>query len=170
MALYCSTCRQAAVPTEAICGNCRSGFVSQLVCGDCGHPVERGLTFCPSCQNKGTLLPVLRPDAQRGSLSPGSSLVPLPPTFGGAPVPMPAVIPPTYSHGRFGVSAEVQLAGQDAEILTLMSHAASLLHGLAVKMNQFAGVTNSTRAVIRGCRDLATSLQEEIEVRRGPQG
>lgn len=90
--------------------------------------------------------------------------------YEGAPIPVPAHVPSTYIHGRFGVTAVVTMNGQDAEIMTMMSQAATLLHALAAKMNTFQGVMRSTREVIRGCRDLATSLQEEIEVRRGPQG
>lgn len=151
--------------------------MAQLRCGDCGSLVERGWNFCPTCKPEmpGRSL-ALKPDVQRGP-SNGShlavqptGLLPLPPSFGGAPLPMPMVVPPSYVQNRFGVSAEVQLSGQDAEILTLMSQAATLLHGLAAKMNTFSGVMKSTRDVIRGCRDLATLLQEEIEVRRGPQG
>jgi hypothetical protein len=68
------------------------------------------------------------------------------------------------------VEAEVIFEGEDAVILSAMSQATTVLHALAAKMNAFQGVMPSTREVIRACRNLATLLQEEIEVRRGPQG
>jgi hypothetical protein len=76
----------------------------------------------------------------------------------------------SYSHGRFGVSAEVQLNGRDADILTKMKQTGALLHVLAQEMNNLCGHMPSTRAVIKACRNLAADLQEEVEVRLGPQG
>jgi hypothetical protein len=70
--------------------------------------------------------------------------------------------------GRFGVTAVVEMNGKDAEIMTKMNQVAMMLHALAAEMNTFQGISDNTRGVIRGCRDLATRLQEEVEIRRGP--
>lgn len=70
--------------------------------------------------------------------------------------------------GRFGVKSAVVMNGHDADIMTRMNQAAMLLHALAAEMNGFQGIDGETRTVIRGCRDLASRLQEEVERRRGP--
>jgi hypothetical protein len=94
----------------------------------------------------------------------------LPTTFNGAHLPAPYKVPNSHIQRKFGVESEVIFEGEDATILSTMSQAATLLHALAAKMNGFQGMMPSTRDVIRSCRNLATLLQEEIEVRRGPQG
>lgn len=88
----------------------------------------------------------------------------------GTAIPMPVHVPQSYRQSKFGVESEVTYNGTDAEILTLMGQAVTALHLLAAKMNTFQGLMQSTRDVIKGCRNLATDLQEEIELRRGPQG
>jgi len=101
--------------------------------------------------------------------SSGIDLAPLP-QFGGAHLPAPVHVAPSYVTGKFGVTSYVTHEGRDAAILTTMSKAVTLLHALAAEMNNFQGIMPSTRRCIKGCRDLATELQEEIEERRGPQG
>jgi len=83
---------------------------------------------------------------------------------------LPPSVPEVYRAGKFGVRAVVQMSGRDAEILTRMGNAAVLLLALANEMNQLQGFMASTRAVIKAARTLASDLQEEIEVRIGPQG
>jgi hypothetical protein len=74
-----------------------------------------------------------------------------------------------YSAGRYGVDAEVQIPAGDAELMSLMLRAAALLQELGTRMNGFQGHLELTRANIRSCRSLAIDLQEEVEIRRGPQ-
>ena len=75
-----------------------------------------------------------------------------------------------YTVHKFGVEAEISVSPQDIEIMTLIGQTVVILHTLAEKMNHFQGLMESTRHVIKGCRNLASDLQEEIELRRGPQG
>jgi hypothetical protein len=68
---------------------------------------------------------------------------------------------------RFGPSTEMFPNEGDTVIMNEMGEEIIRLHHLAQRMTKFAGHMESTRACIRECRNLATSLQEEIEVRRG---
>ena len=43
-----------------------------------------------------------------------------------------------------------------------------VLHAVAGRATQFTGLTDHTRKMIRDMRVLATDVQEEIEMRRGP--
>jgi len=201
------------MPTQAVCPSCRSGYVSQLMCGTCGTDVPRGQAWCSRCEQPPVELVPPPSSLPFLPLLPGAQL-PIPPLpsagivpreeeraivpakrHGGPPSPVevtveisaPAMrqyiapnlpagirphsaVPETYHQSRFGVSAEVTMAGQDAEILTEMGQVADLLHALAGRMNNLAGFMSSTRSCIKSCRSLATELMEEIEVRRGPQG
>jgi len=162
-------------PDDSQCPFCKVGFVVQLICGDCGQLVERGRTFCqnPTCSNQPvTDVTYVARSQEMANVPPSSSgidLAPLP-QFGGAHLPAPVHVAPSYVTGKFGVTSYVTHEGRDAAILTTMSKAVTLLHALAAEMNNFQGIMPSTRRCIKGCRDLATELQEEIEERRGPQG
>ena len=70
--------------------------------------------------------------------------------------------------GELGVTAEVQLNGRDAEILTKMGQTAALLLALANEMNGLKGHMASTRSLITKARILSAELQGEVEVRLGP--
>jgi hypothetical protein len=50
------------------------------------------------------------------------------------------------------------------EIMQLLGQTVLVLHALAGKMNGFVGHMELTRQNIRGCRLLATGLQEEVEM------
>lgn len=84
-------------------------------------------------------------------------------------IPQPHV-PDTYRAGKFGVDAVVSYNGRDAEIMNKMAQVSDILQAMAIELNQFTGVMSTTRALIRDCRNLSTNLQEEIEIRKGPQG
>lgn len=164
-------------PDDSQCPFCKVGFVVQLICGDCGQLVERGRTFCqnPTCSNQPVVDVTYAARAQTREManvppySSGVDLAPLP-EFHNVHLPAPIEVARSYVGGKFGVTSHVAYEGRDAEILTTMSKAVTLLHALAAEMNNFQGVMPSTRRCIKGCRDLATELQEEIEERRGPQG
>ena len=51
-----------------------------------------------------------------------------------------------------------------AEIVQLLGQSVVILHALAGRMNGFTGHMDLTRQNIRGCRILATGLQEEVEM------
>jgi RNA polymerase subunit RPABC4/transcription elongation factor Spt4 len=179
MALYCTGCRTMAREGSALCENCRNGFISKLACATCNKVVPSGQAFCATCAQgssaqgyvggrvevfpgAGAIVPV-----PRGQIPPLASLSTLPALPPGLS-PETMVVPERYSAGRFGADAEVQMNGRDAEILTKMNQVAMLLHALAAEMNTFQGMGESTRHLIKGCRNLATDLQEEVEVRKGP--
>lgn len=111
------------------------------------------------------LAPANQPLVTLGALTLPSSRPALPPGL----IPQPRV-PETYQAGKFGADAMVTFSGKDAEIMNKMAQVSDILQALAMEMNQFAGVMPSTRALIKECRILSTGLQEEIEVRKGPQG
>lgn len=92
------------------------------------------------------------------------------PALPGLPMGLPPPVRETYIQRSFGVESEVTLNGRDADILTKMNQAAALLQVLAAEMNNLQGHMPSTRDVIKGCRRLSLELQEEVEVRLGPQG
>lgn len=157
MSLYCTNCRSVVGAGEAVCGNCRNGFVSRLACGNCNKVVPSGNSFCPDCD---------RQVARRHHEIPLEALE-LPPLPPGISLER-AHVPDTHVAGRFGARAVVSMNGDDADILTKMNQMVVLLHALAGEMTKFQGVADSTRRIIRGCRTLAADLQEEVEVRRGP--
>lgn len=163
MALYCMTCNTIAGHGEAVCGNCRNGFTSKLACGSCGKVVPSGYSYCPNCaKNVNVESSALARPEFRSSLLPALSLPP------GLDIERAYVPEVRRDAGRFGAISTVQMSGNDADIMTKMNQVAMMLHALAAEMNTFQGVGETTRGVIRGCRDLATRLQEEVEIRRGP--
>lgn len=179
--LYCKSCRQVVEAGDNQCRNCGNGFVSALICGTCGNEVSRGSAACPRCQKHaggvGIVVRGMSPNQEvditipdprgvppRGG-HPGNALgIPILPTELLAPVQE------SYVQRSFGVESEVFMGGRDAEILTRMKQVAALLTVLAADMNQLQGHMPSTRDVIKGCRKLALDIQEEVEVRLGPQG
>jgi RNA polymerase subunit RPABC4/transcription elongation factor Spt4 len=161
MALYCTTCRVVVTEGEATCGNCRNGFTSKLACGACNRVVPTGTSYCQNCS-------VISARVSRSPILPPLTLGSLPALPPGMTLER-AVVPESYSAGRFGADAYVQMNGRDAEILTKMNQVAMLLHALAADMNDFQGVAESTRRLIKGCRNMATEILEEVEVRRGPE-
>lgn len=160
--LYCQTCRNGIPAGGVMCPH--HGFTMPLACQGCSQTIERGQSACPSC------------DAPKSDLVP-LPLIPLPSHYPqGSSVALripgiglPAVVPSSYVSRKFGVEAEVTLNGQDAEILTKMGQVAALLQVLAQNMNNFQGIMDSTRKVIKACRNLSADIQEEVEIRRGPQ-
>ena len=179
--LYCKACNYVADAGRNSCANCGNGYVSQLICGACGKDVQRGASSCERCQSHGVsagLVPRYPPTAPPGvsiTIIPFGGEQSVPPVMGalaipGLPTDLMRPVHDSYSHGRFGVSADVQLNGRDADILTKMKQTAALLHVLAQEMNNLQGHMTSTRAVIKSCRNLAAEIQEEVEVRLGPQG
>lgn len=177
MALHCTACQQAVPQDFAVCLSCQNGYVSSLACDRCGNVVPRGDSVCQRCegnrvrgQERRQEPRVAAPGAMVAvSINPASinGLTNVP---GLPPGMLPERVPETYVQRRFGVESHVQMSGQDASILTEMGQVAMLLHALAGRMNELAGHMGSTRDCIKSCRILAMTLQEEIEVRRGPQG
>lgn len=82
----------------------------------------------------------------------------------------PGRVPTGYMQRRGGVEAEVRMNGQDADILTRMRQMAAMCYAMAEELNRLQGVMASTRALTKSLRVLAADLQEEVDVRLGPQG
>jgi hypothetical protein len=186
MPLFCTVCKNDVPPGFSQCLICKAGFAPQLACVSCRVVVPRGVASCATCERKAVVTTSLPPlEALPVSQAPVSlQTLPVrlrevgivapsmaPPALPGLPahVGMMAV-PEVYQHGRFGVDATVYRNPQDVEILTKMGQTVVILHTLAADMNKFCGHMETTRRVIRSCRDLASELQDEIETRRGPQG
>lgn len=175
--LSCTVCGSDVPPGYTWCVQCNRGYESQLRCRTCGSMVDRGAAACPRCHayvSQGApdqILPL-----PQGVVRQFVPVVGLSSPLGTVAVPASASsvaaarVPERYLAGRHGVDAEVQIPQGDAELMTYMLRAASLLTELAARMNGFQGTSDMTRANIRACRQLALDLQEEVEVRRGPQG
>lgn len=169
MALYCTNCRTVASAGEATCGNCRNGFVSKMACGSCNKVVPTGQSYCPDgCDRR---------LARGGRAFEETELFPRDPRYPVAGGALPALaggslakiyVPEAYQAGQHGAISDVQMAGRDAEILTKMNALVAVLYAVAEDMSIFVQKADSTRALIKGCRNLAADLQEEVEVRRGP--
>lgn len=175
---------------SAICKACGNGFISRLACATCSKIVPSGQAYCSGCAGRG-MDPVRQSsDREHFPNHPGySSAV----RGGGALVPssghareddggsvglalprLPPGISLERAHvaesrtgGRFGAIAEIQMGGNDAEILTKMNQVVALLHALAADMTSFVALSDGTRKIIKGCRNLAADLQEEVEIRVG---
>lgn len=160
--LYCTVCRRVAEQDAVMCAFCNTGFTSQLGCGSCGKAVPRGMSHCAYCVPQPPQKTELVPQRPSQELA----MPFLPPLE----ISVPAPIPTSYVSRKFGVEARVTMNGNDAEIMSNMGNTAALLLALANQMNNFQGLAQSTRNLIKSCRNLATDIQEEIEVRRGPQG
>lgn len=178
MPLACTVCRTPVPPTQAVCPYCRNGFTSRLMCVTCNRVVKAGLDHCQFCDVvipvSGELVPSYRPEGSgsyvhREVLHDDSLMVP--PLLS---VPLPLMRPEKYPgselQSKFGVESEVFHNQRDVGIMNKMSQLVTLLHAIAGEMNGFAGHMESTRRLMKSCRALANDLQEEIEVRRGPQG
>ena len=70
--------------------------------------------------------------------------------------------------GRFGAISDVTVPD---DVAGMMGEIARTVQGLLQLASRLAGVagTERSRDCIRGCRDLASRLQEELETRRGPR-
>jgi len=69
--------------------------------------------------------------------------------------------------GRFGAISDVTVPDGVASVLGDIARTVQVLLALGNKLATVAG-TERSRECIRGCRDLASRLQEELETRRGP--
>lgn len=169
MSLYCGYCGTPLAPSATYCLSC--GRADRLHCQSCGQLLTVGSTTCPRCV-QGELV-VRRPPVAPESSAPYQSerfesrslRAPLP-AFGGALRTMP-VISETYQAGRYGVKAEVQRPPGDVEILNELSSLVELLHRMANRCTQFVGSTEHTAGMRREMRNLAATIQEEIEARCG---
>lgn len=169
MGLFCTNCRNPVPEGVNQCRVCNNGFVHELACSQCGRSVIRGAAFC-AC----TLFQ--RPSSYQ------------PPDFPeGFQVRSPEEVPTralsrrtsqneygqlTYGEtfdgaGRFGAISDVTVPDGVASVLGDISRTVQTLLSLANKLATVAG-TERSRECIRGCRDLASRLQEELETRRGP--
>lgn len=68
--------------------------------------------------------------------------------------------------GRFGVASEVSVPDDVVDLMSDIVRTGQVLMRLASRLASYAQTTG-TRELTRGCRDLATRLQEEFETRRG---
>jgi len=192
--LLCARCGRDVAPGEQGCGTCGP----DLVCGSCGRPVPPAAASCPWCslreQEPVRSLREQVPIAdfsgwegrhEGGPPSPRSTeiarAIPAPrhgevqPLRGGSVLPplrvdMPPPVPEVYQHGRHGVRAEVSHQGADAQIMTEQLGVAQVMLAFATRMNSYVGHLQLTRDNIKALRRLAADLQEEVEIRRGPQG
>lgn len=176
--LYCVTCRTTVKDGSALCGVCQNGFVSSLACGTCQKVAPKGLAYCPHCSRASSndghgygMVPPQReewdPRQQHGRPNEPVSLV-LPRLPPGVSLDRIRVRD-AYEAGSFGAQSEVQMNGRDSEILTKMNQVAVLLLALGQEMNDLCALSESTRKVVKGCRNLAADIQEEVEVRVGRQ-
>jgi len=196
MSLFCSNCKKGVPEGLSQCIECKVGYVHQLACLSCRRLVPRGASTC-SCRLSEKALPLLpslppielsrRPEASEtriarvvpmsgqektssqmvGFVAPRSA----PAIFPGLPSHVSALaVPDTYEAGRFGVTATVTMLGKDAEILTELGQLVVLLHTEAQRLTQFQGRNEHTQGLARSMRNLATEIQEEIEMRTGPPG
>jgi hypothetical protein len=163
---------------SALCKSCGNGYISRLACAQCNKLIPSGHSYCSGC-SRGGIDPV-RHDANR-EYFPGSGEMVVPPRHEQAPMnglvlpPLPPGISMERTHvsesrsgGRLGAIADIQMSGRDADILTKMNQVVVLLHALAGEMNNFVALSPDTRRIIKGCRNLAADLQEEVETRIGP--
>ena len=156
MGLYCTNCRNPVPEGVNQCRVCNNGFVHQLACERCGQVVVRGAAACPQC-----------------GLRAPQPYVPY-----DQPVRAVARRPQEYDRsmtfgeirdgaGRFGAISDVTVPDGVAGLMGDISYTVQTLLSLASKLATVAG-TERSRDCIRGCRDLASRLQEELETRRGP--
>jgi hypothetical protein len=148
--LYCISCRVTLTPGQVVCSQC--GGVD-LACVQC-HQRPAGFSICPVCD-------VAVAGSRQSDVQIALSEIP-------AAVGLASRVSETYQAGRFGVCATVSIPPRDAAIMNELLQLAQLLHGMAGRLNQFQGMTDHTRQVIRDMRTLANLAQEEVEMRRGP--
>lgn len=150
--LYCIPCRELVPEGIPYCLRCRG---TNLACITCHQRPAAGEVACSRCSG-GLVVQNKVPDARE-------ALATIP-----VSVSHVAKIADTYEGGKFGVRAEVQINPGDAAIMNELLKLVQLLHGMAGRLNQFQGLTEHTRKVIRDLRTLANDAQEEVELRRGP--
>lgn len=153
MAFHCANCKYAASPADDFCRHCMS---HGLVCGACNRAKTTGLSSCP-CE---TAIALSSPAPAPTS----HALLP----FSLTRIQLPPPVKPVYTSGELGATAQIQLGGRDAEILTKMGQSAALLLALANEMNGLKGHMETTRSLITKARILAAELQGEVEIRLGP--
>ena len=183
MPLYCSNCLKMVPEGSAQCYECKAGFVHQLICYNCKRPVQRGASTCTCGQMLAKLptLPslsvdrpamagqVVRAPADSPSLVGFTAPPSAPPALPGLPAHVKSLrISEEYNAGRYGVTATVSMPAKDVEIMNKLGQMVVLLHTVAQEMNQFQGHAEHTRSLIRAMRNLATDIQDEIEMRTGP--
>lgn len=173
--LYCVTCRSVVEEGNALCRVCQNGFVSSLACGTCQKVAPKGFSYCPHCgrgDGSSSMVPQQRdqwdPRHSQGRRDESSVSLVLPKLPPGISLDRIRVHD-NYVAGSFGAQAEVQMNGRDSEILTKMNQVAVLLLALGQEMNDLCALSDSTRKVVKGCRNLAADIQEEVEVRVGRQ-
>lgn len=158
MSLYCVPCSQHAgqlqlVPAgQSNCGRC-GGY--SLACVTCRRAVAPGACACTCGERALASTRELRPPPL-----PSLSTV----------LPVVNVIPEVYGGGGHGVEAEVFLPPGDAAILNELLAMVGMLHAVASRITQLAGMSDHTRQVVRDMRNLATLCQEELEMRAGTRG
>ena len=162
---YCPSCR-VVVPDELqACEKCGN---DRLACHTCHEIIPAGTVVCPRCFTPPPIPPPKAPPAEL--------VLPEPPSraeqaIAAIPAGVRAqLVPEQYRGGKYGVEADVRIPAGDVAIMNELGKLAELLHAMASRANQFVGQTEHTRKVIRNMRLLATDLQEEIELRRGPLG
>ena len=159
MGLFCTNCRNPVPEGVNQCRVCNNGFVHQLACSECGNLVLRGAASCPM-RHSGTdassyFSAQQSPSRDLARRSVSRSYGEL--TYG-----------ETYDDaGRFGAISNVTVPDDVSSVLGDIARTVQNLLGLASKLAAVAG-TDRSRECIRGCRDLASRLQEELETRRGP--
>ena len=190
MSLLCGTCMNAVPEGFNQCLVCKAGYVPELICTMCRRAVPRGQAVC-ACEAKVARQPAVLPtlpavpgasaiSLERRSSHPMSSgtvvvgfVAPIaaPPAMPGLPAHVRSIeLSEEYKAGKFGVTATVFRSPKDVEILNKLGQTVVLLHTMAQEMNQLQGHSEHTRALIRAMRNLATDIQDEIEIRTGPPG
>jgi len=196
MSLVCTICKNSVPEGFSHCLVCNAGHVPQLQCGKCATLVNRGSSTC-SCDQIIRRMASELPDlplyqspqqtksqqtsssaelTQRATESfPGGEVVgfqsPIsaPSVLPGLPAHVSvAVVPKEYDAGRYGVTAKVTIPEKDVGVMNDWAQLVVLLHTMAKRGNEFQGHTEHTRRVIRAMRDLASDIQDEIEMRTGP--
>lgn len=161
MALFCSVCSNPTPEGVNQCKVCNNGFVSQLSCSTCGNFIERGTATCPRCPRNSLsrqdrsnylsvdsfgFLPPSRGDVERGiALARGSRMSDV---------------------GLFGAHSDVTVPSDVAEMFVEISSTIQAVLRLSSLLMTLTPTAN-TRNTVRECRQLALSLQEELEIRRG---
>ncbi len=155
--IYCIPCRQTLHLGQSSCSTCGG---TRLACLLCHADIPAGSSACPRCS---TDVVLVSPERVAGRNAAREALATIP-----AAVAHVARVPEVYQAGRHGVKAEVQIPPIDAAIMNELLQICQLLHGMAGRLNQFQGMTEHTRKLIRDMRILACDAQEEVELRRGP--
>ncbi len=171
MSLRCSVCRESIDDGLNFCPKCRTGFVSQLQCADCGKLVPRGMASCIGCARVASVVMVPpSPPRATSELVAVTSSRQAPPVLPGLPshVSLSAPVADRFVVRSGGVEAEIRIPAGDAEVMDLMGQMVVILHTFAAKMNTLSGHGEMTRQIIRSSRTLATDIQEELEQRKGP--